>query len=522
LAQHIGTEECENQDIFYSNLISEALLNSPDNMLALPHIYEYVNSKHPIYILSNTKWRTCLKDTLFMNKSFVQVNDSIYRHIWTFTEDLLKLSNSELQSQIKTETEMMEENRSNSDNNKHFCVLCGKSFAQKRNLDRHNMSIHRNLNPKIEEMSEYELPEENFVGLCEIKRECNETNGDLTENHELSEIDPLCEIKNEPIETTDELTTNSNFTIKQQPTESKFGNEEIETKPFVNCPSLNCDYETTQKEEFAKHIEEVHSGIIVVSKDPNSQQTKLGVFKESNVNNSLLLSCPSLNCNYKTNKKRKLDNHISLSCSPANKPRNMTNIHKQKKKYKCQKCDAKYMRKSELENHEAAVHEGIKRFKCDLCENRFSSKGNLKVHMKRIHDPNWNVNDSFQLICPSLNCNYQAMEKGELDNHYKIVHSKQHIKVPKTLNTNGTINNAILNLPMKCKKSCYVCGQTFARIKGMKKHFAMVHEGIKPFKCSKCDSCFKSPSNLDRHVTSSHEPECSIEEKIKSEQELIY
>ena len=512
LAQHIGTEGCENQYKFYSNLISEALLNSPNNMLAIPHIFEYVNSKHPIYILSNKKWRSCLKDTLCMNKSFVQVNDirvhpPICTKFWTFTEDLLKLSNSELQSQIKTETEMMEENRSNSDNNKHFCVLCGKNFAQKRNLDRHNMSIHKNLNPTIE----YELPEENVVGL--------ETNDDLTENHELSEIDPLCEIKDESIETTDELTANSNFTIKQEPTEPKFGIEEIETKTFVNCPSLNCDYKTTEKEKFEKHIEEVHSGIIVVSKDPNSQQTRLCVFKASNVNDSLLLSCPSLNCNYKTSKKRELDNHITLRCRPTNKVRN--EIHEKKKKYKCQKCDAKYMRKSELENHEAAVHEGIKRFKCDLCENRFSSKGNLKVHMKRIHDPNWNVNDSFQLICPSLNCNYQAMEKGELDNHYKIVHSKQHVKVPKIVNPNVTRNNAILNLPMKCKKSCYVCGQTFARIKGMKKHFAMVHEGIKPFKCSKCDSCFKSPSNLDRHITSSHELECSIEEKIKSEQEVI-
>ena len=75
LAQHIGTEGCENQDIFYSNLIFEALLNSPDNMLDIPHIFEYVNSKHPIYILSNKKWRSCLKDTLFMNKSFVQIND---------------------------------------------------------------------------------------------------------------------------------------------------------------------------------------------------------------------------------------------------------------------------------------------------------------------------------------------------------------------------------------------------------------------------------------------------------------
>ena len=378
----------------------------------------------------------------------------------------------------------MEENTSNSDNNKHFCVLCGKNFAQKRNLDRHNMSIHRNLNPKIEEMSEYELPDENFVGLCEIKRECSETNGDLIENHELSEIDPLCQITNESIETFDELTTNSNFTIKQEPTEPKFGEEEMKNKPFVNCPSLNCEYKTTEKDEFSMHIEEVHSGIIAVSKDLNSQQTKIGVFKESrdfligvseesNVNDSLLLSCPSLNCNYKTNKKRKLDNHISLGCIPANKPRNMTNIHEQKKKYKCQKCDAKYMRRSELENHQAAVHEGIKPFKCDLCENRFSSKGNLKVHMKRIHDPNWNVNDSFQLICPSINCNYQAMEKGELDNHYKIIHSKQHIKVkvPKIVNPNVTINNAKLNLSMKSKKRCHVCGETFARIKGMKNYF---------------------------------------------------
>ena len=42
-------------------------------------------------------------------------------------------------------------------------------------------------------------------------------------------------------------------------------------------------------------------------------------------------------------------------------------------------------------------------------------------------------------------------------------------------------------------------------IEGMKKHIASVHEGLRPFKCSKCDSCFKDGSNLKRHFMSAHE-----------------
>ena len=109
LERHLSTPNCEPQDIFYSNLISEALVNSPDNMLDVSAIINFINCKHPIYKLSNKKWQSSLQNTLMTNKSFVQVNDGFGSKCWSFIEDLLKLPKAELKLKIEKETQMFEE-----------------------------------------------------------------------------------------------------------------------------------------------------------------------------------------------------------------------------------------------------------------------------------------------------------------------------------------------------------------------------------------------------------------------------
>ena len=80
-----------------------------------------------------------------------------------------------------------------------------------------------------------------------------------------------------------------------------------EDKPFVNCPSFNCDYKTNEKEDFIKHIELVHKGNIIIDKNLDDKE-------KLTVNNDLIqVSCPSLNCNYKTKIKKELDNHVKIT-----------------------------------------------------------------------------------------------------------------------------------------------------------------------------------------------------------------
>ena len=208
------------------------------------------------------------------------------------------------------------------------CFCCGRYFKIQSDLQRHQMFYHskhkrdlgrlrekNNLNyAKIHnkqfekeksgqfdsetqvkrEKFESNLSEDNFVGLCEIKKEFSSTNDDFIENQEVSEIDPL-EVQTE----------NSSVMITIHD----------ENKSFVNCPSLNCNYKTTEKDEFANHIALIHQGNITLNKSKKillEEGKKQIVFHKNHiVKNSLGLSCPSLNCDFKTLLNEDMDRHIN-------------------------------------------------------------------------------------------------------------------------------------------------------------------------------------------------------------------
>ena len=48
------------------------------------------------------------------------------------------------------------------------------------------------------------------------------------------------------------------------------------------------------------------------------------------------------------------------------------------KRFKCDKCDAKFTAKTSIERHIKAIHDKIKDFECPTCDDKFSYKGNLQ------------------------------------------------------------------------------------------------------------------------------------------------
>ena len=89
-------------------------------------------------------------------------------------------------------------------------------------------------------------------------------------------------------------------------------------------------------------------------------------------------SCPIRNCNSTFPDNKKLNRHIKT-------------IHDKKKNLRCQTFDAKFVKKGEVKNNQAAVHDGGKPFKCELCEKMFATKGNLTLHIKTIHECTVNI-----------------------------------------------------------------------------------------------------------------------------------
>ena len=65
----------------YIQLIAEALLTSPDRMLALKDIYTVINKKHPYYSLDETfgkvQWQNCIRHNLTLHKGFIKMDNLV-------------------------------------------------------------------------------------------------------------------------------------------------------------------------------------------------------------------------------------------------------------------------------------------------------------------------------------------------------------------------------------------------------------------------------------------------------------
>ena len=65
---------------------------------------------------------------------------------------------------------------------------------------------------------------------------------------------------------------------------------------------------------------------------------------------------------------------------------NVLSAHEGKKPFKCDKCEAYFGLKYDLNLHIASVHEGKKPFKCEVCDNQFELKHELNEHIDSVHE----------------------------------------------------------------------------------------------------------------------------------------
>ena len=92
----------EKPEMSFPQLVSEALVNSPYNMLPLQDIYKSIINRHPYYNWDNypdyDKWQNQVRYTLTMCKKFVKAYDKFGVRCWTFTEKLSDQTEAKLKS----------------------------------------------------------------------------------------------------------------------------------------------------------------------------------------------------------------------------------------------------------------------------------------------------------------------------------------------------------------------------------------------------------------------------------------
>ena len=183
------------------------------------------------------------------------------------------------------------------------------------------------------------------------------------------------------------------------------------------------------------------------------------------------------------------------NCREKTKEKQKKLREKNKDKFKCEDCDAKFSTKSKLQIHIKQVHLKIKDFHCEDCDAKFSTNGDLQIHIKRVH---LKIKD---FECKE--CDAKFSTNGHLKDHIKKVHLK--IK------------------DFECKE----CDAKFSTNSDLQRHIKQVHLKLKRFECKDCGYRCYANGRFQKHLTTcTGELNCSSGEfqimKVLDEMEIQY
>ena len=215
-----------------AQLIAEALANSPDGQLILTDIYKSINANHPYYKMKMKDWQNSIRHTLSINKSFMKANDQ--SHFWIM----------DLQNTSKKIMDIIKESKESFP-----CTLCNASFSRKIYVKRHIETVHDVKKALVQ------CPSLN----CPYKTANSQDFANhIATVHEGKII--VCSAKKNDLDPRNVYSDNLNG-------ENNLEGQMAPLPPLappalsnVHCPSLQCDYKTTDREELENHVSTVHEG----------------------------------------------------------------------------------------------------------------------------------------------------------------------------------------------------------------------------------------------------------------------
>ena len=199
-------------------------------------------------------------------------------------------------------------------------------------------------------------------------------------------------------------------------------------------------------------------------------------------------------CNKKFSKKCLLVNH-------------MVAIHNQNSKYKCIECGKSFGMNSLLIRHMKCVHQGEKNYGCDNCDKAFFQKDHLLRHEKLcINENDEQMKKSIEKpkvlgAQNPMKLEMLTQSNMEIDDQNNP-HTEENIKT-KTLQNNCKVENVQGVRKFKCKK----CDKCFSNNQNLKQHSRRkvnCAENIVKYACKDCDKAFEFQSSLRNHMTEVH------------------
>ena len=190
------------------------------------------------------------------------------------------------------------------------------------------------------------------------------------------------------------------------------------------------------------------------------------------------------------------------------------------KPFQCDKCNKQYYHKSHLNRHIASVHDG-KKSECDQCKKQFSDKENLKRHISTVHQ-----GTALKVIHKRKNEDFNVLQKNTKNKSKKSLlktkpsyfvendirgkigsfkfESKEHGTIEKSTGSSN-FSTAVHEDSIPKPYQCQICDSKFRFPSLLNRHIRSVHEGKRPFHCNICISAFYEKTKLKEHIEAVHE-----------------
>lgn len=181
-------------------------------------------------------------------------------------------------------------------------------------------------------------------------------------------------------------------------------------------------------------------------------------------------------------------------------------LHSQPTPYRCDTCGESFKKNFQLKRHIADAHLHTKPCPCPTvgCGMSFAYQSILDKHIARVHD------ETKRYSCGMDDCDAEFSKWSGLQAHIKDLHKLKCKYCNKAYSEPAAyklhLETHEIPLEDRLRLHCPIdaCGKRFAKPYSLKRHVAVVHEGLREFTCEICDKGFAHNKTLRDHTRREH------------------